>query len=72
MIRNFEEYTKVQSFGNGITQWTDGYLNHSAKVVCIDDDKVTRNLVRSAFIADLSKFGNVFSKADASHLGLKY
>jgi len=71
-IKNFEIYTKVGHFGNGFTQWTNGDLAHSA-IVCVDDDYMTRNLVRSAFIAYERGFKGVcFSRNDASNMGLDY
>ena len=71
MINDFEDYTKVQAFGNGFTQWQKGDLAHSAKV-CIDDSGVTRGLVRAAFKADSSEFGQVFTKQDANRMGHDY
>jgi len=69
MIKNFEDYTKIQSFGNGFTQWKKGDLEQSSRV-CIEDSGVTRDLVRSAFKTDINNFGQVFKKSDAMMLGL--
>ena len=69
MIKNFESFKKIQSFGDGFSQWTNGDLTHSAKVL-VDDTRVTRNLIRSAF-----KVGNiqgVFTHSDAAHKGLPH
>jgi len=69
MIKNFESFKKIQSFGNGFSQWTNGDLAHSAKVL-IDDDRVTRNLVRSAF--KVESVQGVFTHSDAIHGGLPH
>ncbi len=71
MIKNFECYSKRQSFSNGFTQWEKQYDDGQTAWVCVDDKKVTRSLVRSAFKAQESgiEFGHVFTKDDADHYG---
>lgn len=70
MIKNFEEYTRVQTFGNGFSQWRKGHLAHSAQV-CVDHAGETRSLVRAAFKAEFGSFGQCFTKQDAKNMGIE-
>ena len=78
LIKNFENFTKVQSFGNGFTQWKKDLsglgLGVSEYLTCVDDTRCTRQLVRSAFEAmeDDIEYGVCFTRDDAIHYGYKY
>ena len=50
MIKDFEDYTREQKFGNGFSLWRKGHLTQSPTRI-VDDYRTTRNLVRSAFEA---------------------
>ena len=65
MIKNFEEFTKRQSFSNGYTQWCKTYSDGQEAWMGIDDTNITRHLVRSGFKAQENGFnGAVFCVSD--------
>jgi hypothetical protein len=72
MIKSFENYSVKQRISGGYTQWKKEYEDGEFAYVCVDDVAVTRALVRSAFRAQENgeQYGQVFTKNDASHLGL--
>lgn len=70
MIKDFEEYTKIESHGRTATKWARG-TNTEVAHCCVEDAGVTRALVRSAFEAwEGTARGGVFSKEHARNLGL--
>jgi len=73
-MKAFEEYTPIQRWGNGFTQWKKRYPNGGSAVACVHTSGCTRNLVRSAFEAyELGlDYGLSFNKRIATHMGLKY
>ena len=74
MIKNFENYTKRQRIGGGYTQWEKSYEDGQTAWVCVDDTRVTRALVRSAFVAQENNlsYGAVFTHADAENFNLSH
>ena len=74
MIKSFENYTLKSSFSDNYSQWEKRYDDGFTALVCVDDNNVTRALVRSAFEAqeDGQMVGAVFTKKDAQLMCYKY
>ena len=49
MIKNFENFKKIESYANGTTQWEKTYDDWEKAYLVIDDSKITRSKVRKAF-----------------------
>ena len=49
MIKDFENYTKVQAVGGNCTQWQKQYKDGQIARCVVDNTGVTRELVRKAF-----------------------
>ncbi|NJI86919.1 hypothetical protein [Shewanella sp. Iso12] len=65
MIKNFESYTKKQTFGNNSTQWEKKYPDGSTATVIVDNVGLTRKMVREAFEAQERGFNIAcFQKSD--------
>ena len=50
MIKNFENYRKIQELAGGMTQWEKTY-DDGMTALCVVDNNCTRAMVREAFKA---------------------